>query len=143
MKKHSQEELLYGHERRAAKLQKQRKNALQQSKEICQEYWLAVINEIPKSQLDVITDEQVYDLYEAIYKEIEKTVPAKLIPFALFERMRFFEKVNQLRKNEGLSLLPKPVIASRAQRPKNINDLDNFLYLATAENIVFQALVVY
>ena len=139
MTKHSQKELLYGHERRSATRQEQRKKALQQTKEICEEHWLAFMNEIPKNQCDFITDEQIYNLYEAIYKEIEQNIPAKLIPFALFERMRFFEKVNQLRQNNGLPPLPKPVIASRAQRPKNINDIDNFLYLPTAENIVSQA----
>ena len=139
MKKHSQEELLYGHERRTAKRQEQRKKVLQQTKEICQDYWLAFITEVAKNQYDVISDKQINDLYKAIYIKIEKTVSAKLIPFALFERMRFFEKVNQLRKNEGLLPLPKPVIASQVQRPKNINNLDAFLYLPTAQNIVSQA----
>jgi len=140
MTEYSPIEPLYGHERRLAKRQEQRKKALQQTKEICQDYWAAFIHESSESQLDTITDEQVYSLYEAIYKKIEQTVPAKIIPFALFERMRFFDKVNQLRKKDSLPLLPKPVIASRAQRPKNINDLDDFLYLSQAEEIVDQAL---
>lgn len=139
MTKQSQEGLLYGHERRTAENQEKRKKSLQQTKELCQEHWTAFINEIPKSQLDVIADEQIYNLYEAIYKEIETTVPAKLIPSILFERLRFFDKVNHSRKNDGLPPLPKPVIASRAQRPKNINEFNNFSYLPTAQNIVSQA----
>lgn len=140
MTEYSPIEPLYGHERRLAKRQEQRKKALQQTKEICQDYWTAFIHENSESQLDTITDEKIYSLYEAIYKKIEPTVPAKLIPFALFERMRFFDKVNQLRKKDSLPLLPKSVIAARHQRPKNINDLDSFLYLSQAEEIIDQAL---
>lgn len=133
----TQLETLHGHLRRSAKAQDKRKQALQHTKELCQHAWDAFIKECQSS--GVITDEQIYDLYEAIYNDIEETVSAHLLPFALFERMRFFDKINEVRKRRQLPLLPKPIIAVRPQRPKNINDFDEFLYLSKAQNIVAQA----
>lgn len=133
----TQQEILYGYLRRSAKSQKQRKQALQHTKELCQNAWDDFIEE--NQSLDTITDEQIYDLYELLYKEIEQTVSAHLLPFALFERMRFFDKINAVRQKRYLPLLPKPIIAVRPQRPKNINDFDEFLYLSKAQNIVTQA----
>lgn len=133
----TQQDTLYGHLRRSAKSQDQRKQALQHTKELCQNAWDAFIEENQYS--DAITDEQIYDLYESIYKEIEKNLSAHLLPFALFERMRFFDKINEIRQKRHLPLLPKPIIAVRPQRPKNINDFDEFLYLSQAQNIVTQA----
>ncbi len=133
----TQQDILYGHLRRSAKSQDQRKQALQHTKELCQNAWDAFIEENQYSE--AITDEQIYDLYESIYKEIEKNLSAHLLPFALFERMRFFDKINAIRQKRHLPLLPKPIIAVRPQRPKNINDFDEFLYLSKAQNIVTQA----
>lgn len=87
----------------------------------------------------MITVKQTYDLYEALYDEIEKSVSAHLLPFALFERMRFFDRINDTRKKRHLPLLPKPIIAVRPQRTKNINDFETFLYLTKAQSIVAQA----
>jgi integrase len=133
----TQLETLHGHLRRSAKAQDKRKQALQHTKEMCQNAWNAFVKE--RQSLKVITDEQIYDLYEAIYNDIEKSVSAHLIPFALFERKRFFDNINEERKKRHLPLLPKPIIAVRPQRPKNINDFDEFLYLSKAQNIVTQA----
>lgn len=133
----TQLETLHGHLRRSAKAQDKRKQALQHTKEMCQNAWNAFVKE--HQSLEVITDEQIYDVYEAIYNDIEKTVSAHLIPFALFERKRFFDKINEARKKRHLPLLPKPIIAVRPQRPKNINDFDEFLYLTKAQNVVAQA----
>ncbi|WP_201581529.1 hypothetical protein [Psychrobacter glacincola] len=133
----TQQHTLYGHLRRSAKSQDQRKQALQHTKELCQNAWDAFIEENQYS--DAITDGQIYNLYELLYREIEQAVSAHLLPFALFERMRFFDKVNEVRQKRYLPLLPKPIIAVRPQRPKNINDFDEFLYLSKAQNIVTQA----
>ncbi|WP_201547722.1 site-specific integrase [Psychrobacter sp. Pi2-1] len=133
----TQQDILYGYLRRSAKSQDQRKQALQYTKELCQNAWDAFVEENQYSE--AITDEQIYDLYESIYKEIEKNLSAHLLPFALFERMRFFDKVNEVRQKRYLPLFPKPIIAVRPQRPKNINDFDEFLYLPKAQNIVTQA----
>ncbi len=133
----TQQDILYGHLRRSAKSQDQRKQALQHTKELCQNAWDAFVEENQYS--DAITDEKIYDLYESIYKEIEKNLSAHLLPFALFERMRFFDNINESRKKKHLPLLPKPIIAVRPQRPKNINDFDEFLYLTKAQNVVAQA----
>lgn len=133
----TQQDILYGHLRRSAKSQDQRKQALQHTKELCQNAWDAFIEENQYS--DAITDGQIYNLYELLYREIEQAVSAHLLPFALFERMRFFDKINAIRQKRYLPLLPKPIIAVRPQRPKNINDFDEFLYLSQAQNIVTQA----
>ena len=133
----TQLETLHGHLRRSAKAQDKRKQALQHTKEMCQNAWNAFVKE--HQSLEVITDEQIYDVYEAIYNDIEKTVSAHLIPFALFERKRFFDNINEARKKRHLPLLPKPIIAVRPQRPRNINDFDTFLYLSKAQSIVAQA----
>lgn len=127
----------YGHLRRSEQAQDRRKQALQRTKELCQNAWDTFIEE--NQSADAITDEQIYDLYESLYKEIEQTVSAHLLPFALFERMRFFDKINDARKKRHLPLLPKPIIAVRPQRPKNINDFETFLYLTKAQSIVAQA----
>ena len=133
----TQSEVLYGHLRRSAKAQDKRKNALKHTKEMCQHTWNAFIEEHQSSE--VITDEQIYDLYDALYNDIEKTVSGQLIPFALFERKRFFDNINEVRKKRHLPLLPKPIIAVRPKRPKNINDFDTFLYLSKAQSIVAEA----
>jgi len=133
----TQLETLHGHLRRSAKAQDKRKQALQHTKEMCQHAWDAFIKEHQSSE--VITDEEIYDVYDALYDDIEKSVSAHLIPFALFERKRFFDNINQSRKKRHLPLLPKPIIAVRPQRPKNINDFDTFLYLSKAQSVVAQA----
>lgn len=133
----TQLETLHGHLRRSAKAQDKRKQALQHTKEMCQRAWNAFIKEHQSPEL--ITDEQINGLYEALYDDIEKSVSAHLIPFALFERKRFFDNINEARKKRHLPLLPKPIIAVRPQRPKNINDFDTFLYLSKAQSIVAQA----
>lgn len=133
----TQLETLHGHLRRSAKAQDKRKQALQHTKEMCQRAWNAFIKE--HQSPEVITDEQINGLYEALYDDIEKSVSAHLIPFALFERKRFFDNINEARKKRHLPLLPKPIIAVRPQRPKNINDFDTFLYLSKAQSIVAQA----
>lgn len=127
----------YGHLRRSEQAQDRRKQALQHTKELCQNAWDTFIEE--NQSADAITDEQIYGLYESLYKEIEQTVSAHLLPFALFERKRFFDKINDTRKKRQLPLLPKPIIAVRPQRPKNINDFETFLYLTKAQSIVAQA----
>lgn len=132
-----QPDSLYGHLRRSAQAQGRRKQALQHTKELCQQAWDDFIKEY--YSLEVITDKQIYDLYEALYDEIEKSVSAHLLPFALFERMRFFDRINDARKKRHLPLLPKPIIAVRPRRPKNINDFETFLYLSKAQSIVAQA----
>ncbi|MDN6275990.1 tyrosine-type recombinase/integrase [Psychrobacter sp.] len=132
-----QPDSLHGHLRRSEQAQDRRKQALQYTKELCQNAWDAFIKEHQSSE--VITDKQIYGLYEALYDEIEKCVSAYLIPFALFERKRFFDRINDARKKRHLPLLPKPIIAVRPQRPKNINDFETFLYLSTAQSIVAQA----
>ena len=133
----TQLETLHGHLRRSAKAQDKRKQALQHTKEMCQNAWNAFVKE--HQSPEVITDEQINGLYEALYDDIEKSVSAHLIPFALFERKRFFDNINEARKKRHLPLLPKPIIAVRPQRPKNINDFDTFLYLSKAQSIVAQA----
>ena len=133
----TQLETLHGHLRRSAKAQDKRKQALQHTKEMCQRAWNAFIKE--HQSPEVITDEQINGLYEALYDDIEKSVSAHLIPFALFERKRFFDNINEARKKRHLPLLPKPIIAVRPQRPKNINDFDEFLYLTKAQSIVAEA----
>ena len=133
----TQLETLHGHLRRSAKAQDKRKQALQHTKEMCQHAWNAFIKE--HQSPEVITDEQINGLYEALYDDIEKSVSAHLIPFALFERKRFFDNINEVRKKRHLPLLPKPIIAVRPQRPKNINDFDEFLYLTKAQSIVAEA----
>ena len=133
----TQQDILYGYLRRSAKSQDQRKQALQHTQELCQNAWYAFVEENQYS--DAITDEQIYDLYELLYKEIEQAVSAHLLPLALFERMHFFDKINEMRQRRYLPLLPKPIIAVRPQRPKNINDFDEFLYLSKAQNIVTHA----
>lgn len=132
----AQSATLYGYLRRLAEAQDRRKQALKQTKELCQNAWSAFIEH---QSSEIITDEQIYDVYEALYDDIERSVSAHLIPFALFERKRFFDKVNESRKKRHLPLLPKPIIAVRPQRPKNINDFDEFLYLTKAQNVVAQA----
>ncbi|WP_169391422.1 MULTISPECIES: hypothetical protein [Psychrobacter] len=129
---------LHGRLRRSKEAQDRRKQALQHTEELCQNAWDTFLQTNQSAEL--ITDEQIYDLYESLYKEIEKNVSAHLLPFALFERMRFFNNINEDRKAKCLPLLPKPIIAVRPQRPKNINDFDKFLYLSEAQNIVTQAL---
>lgn len=133
----TQLETLHGHLRRSAKAQDKRKQALQHTKEMCQNAWNAFVKE--HQSPEVITDEQINGLYEALYDDIEKSVSAHLIPFALFERKRFFDNINEARKKRHLPLLPKPIIAVRPQRPKNINDFDEFLYLTKAQSIVAEA----
>jgi len=133
----TQLETLHGHLRRSGKAQDKRKQALQHTKEMCQHAWNAFIKE--HQSPEVITDEQINGLYEALYDDIEKSVSAHLIPFALFERKRFFDNINEARKKRHLPLLPKPIIAVRPQRPKNINDFDTFLYLSKAQSVVAQA----
>ena len=133
----TQLETLHGHLRRSAKAQDKRKQALQHTKEMCQNAWNAFVKEHHLSE--EITDEQIYDVYDALYNDIEKSVSAHLIPFALFERKRFFDNINEARKKRHLPLLPKPIIAVRPQRPKNINDFDEFLYLTKAQSIVAEA----
>ena len=88
----------YGHLRRSEQAQDRRKQALQHTKELCQNAWDTFIEE--NQSADAITDEQIYDLYEYLYKEIEQTVSAHLLPFALFERMRFFDRINDTRKKD-------------------------------------------
>ncbi|MGE6342144.1 hypothetical protein [Psychrobacter sp. NPDC078929] len=128
---------LHGHLRRSEKAQDKRKQVLQYTKEICQHAWNDFIKKHQSSE--VIIDEQIYDLYETLHNDIKKTVSSHLIPFALFERKRFFDNINESRKKRHLPLLPKPIIAVRPQRPKNINDFDEFLYLTKAQNVVAQA----
>ena len=88
----TQLETLHGHLRRSAKAQDKRKQALQHTEGMCQHAWNAFIKEHRSSE--VITDEQIYDLYEALSNNIEKTVSAHLTSFALFERKRFFDNIN-------------------------------------------------
>ena len=96
----TQLETLHGHLRRSAKAQDKRKQALQHTKEMCQHAWNAFIKE--HQSPEVITDEQINGLYEALYDDIEKSVSAHLIPFALFERKRFFDNINEARKKRHL-----------------------------------------
>ena len=79
---------LHGHLRRSEKAQDKRKQVLQYTKEICQHAWNDFIKKHQSSE--VIIDEQIYDLYETLHNDIKKTVSSHLIPFALFERKRFF-----------------------------------------------------
>jgi integrase len=134
----TQLETLHGHLRRSAKAQDKRKQALKHTKEMCQNAWNAFVKEHHSSEV-IIKDEEIYDVYEALYNDIEKSVSAHLIPFALFERKRFFDNINEARKKRHLPLLPKPIIAVRPQRPKNINDFETFLYLSKAQSIVAEA----
>ena len=85
--------------------QRRRKQALQHTKELCQNAWDTFIEE--NQSADAITDEHIYDLYEALYDEIEKSVSAHLLPFALFERMRFFDKINDTRKKKTPAVTAK------------------------------------
>ncbi|SUD91829.1 site-specific integrase [Psychrobacter phenylpyruvicus] len=128
---------LFGHERRSSQRKKQRQEAIEQCKILCETLWQTFC--VQNTQ-ENISDDDINQLYDDILEQLKKCVPTKFIPFALFERKRFFEKINQKRKTLNLPPFPEPVIASRVSRPKNINDLDSFLYLSQAQEVANNAI---
>lgn len=127
---------IFGHIRRSFEREKQRLDAIEKSKNTCKALWESFC--LTKEQ-ETISDNDIIKLYDDIFDELKRSIPAKYIPFALFERKRFFEKINQKRKTHKLPPLPEPIIASRVSRPKNINDLNVFLYLSKAQNVISNA----
>ena len=136
---------LFGHERRRAKRESERKQATIQGRDICQAFWQEFMDEIEGKNSDntVISDERITQLYDDIFSTIKSQINTRYHPFALFERKRFFESVNRNRLKQGLEALPLPVIAARTQRPKNINEFEQFLYLSHAQNVVTAAIKIW
>ena len=128
---------LFGHERRLTERKMQRQQAIEKSKDICNNVWQDFC---VNNQQNFINDETINQLYDDILAKLQEKIQAKYIPFALFERKRFFEKINSQRKTQNLPPFPEPIIATRVSRPKNINDLDGFLYLSHIEKVVEQAI---
>ncbi len=142
---------LFGYERRQAALKIARKadnrHAIEISQEICESEWQSFLNEFKVDSAEgykiQVKDELIDELYDRILKQFNEQLKATQLPAAMAHRLKFFNHINKKRSQANLKPFPTPVIADIPKRPANTNDLDNFLYLETAEQIVNNALQIW
>ena len=132
-----QPDSLHGHLRRSEQAQDRRKQALQYTKELCQNAWDAFIKEHQSSE--VITNKQIYSLYEALIKRLKSAFQRILSHLHYSSASAFSIELMMRIKKDTCRSLPKPIIAVHPQRTKNINDFETFLYLSTAQVLSPQA----
>ncbi len=142
---------LFGYERRQQALKSARKidnrHAMKVSQEICESEWHNFLDDLKFERTEgyriQVTDELIDKLYDRILKQFNEQLKATQIPAAMAHRLKFFNNINKKRSQKNLKPFPTPVIADIPKRPANTNDLDNFLYLETAEQIVNNALQIW
>ena len=142
---------LFGYERRQQALKSARKvdnrHAIEISQEICESEWQSFLNEMKVDSAEgykiQVKDELIDELYDRILKQFNEQLKATQLPAAMAHRLKFFNNINKQRSKANLKPFPTPVIADIPKRPANTNDLDNFLYLETAEQIVNNALQIW
>ena len=135
---------LFGYERRQQALKSARKvdnrHAIEISQQVCESEWQSFLNEMKVDSAEgykiQVKDELIDKLYERILKQFNEQLKATQLPAAMAHRLKFFNNINKQRSKANLKPFPTPVIANIPKRPANTNDLDNFLYLETAEQIV-------
>ena len=63
----------FGHVRRREKRQADRKRAIQQSRDICQDYWKDFINDLTENPADFqVSDERINQLYADIFEALNR-----------------------------------------------------------------------
>ena len=142
---------LFGYERRQQALKSARKvdnrHAIEISQQFCESEWQSFLNEMKVDSAEgykiQVKDELIDKLYERILKQFNEQLKATQLPAAMAHRLKFFNNINKQRSKANLKPFPTPVIANIPKRPANTNDLDNFLYLETAEQIVNNALQIW
>lgn len=142
---------LFGYERRQQALKSARKvdnrHAIEISQQVCESEWQSFLNEMKVDSAEgykiQVKDELIDKLYERILKQFNEQLKATQLPAAMAHRLKFFNNINKQRSKANLKPFPTPVIANIPKRPANTNDLDNFLYLETAEQIVNNALQIW
>lgn len=142
---------LFGYERRQQALKSAQKvdnrHAIEISQQVCESEWQSFLNEMKVDSAEgykiQVKDELIDKLYERILKQFNEQLKATQLPAAMAHRLKFFNNINKQRSKANLKPFPTPVIANIPKRPANTNDLDNFLYLETAEQIVNNALQIW